>query len=54
MAFPDDSQDENTDFAYMLNSSWLAVITMTTVGYGDMYPRTHPGRFVAVFGFVIG
>ena len=36
------------DFDYAWNSMWLIVLTMTTVGYGDFFPRTHMGRFVII------
>jgi voltage-gated potassium channel len=33
---------------------WWAVVTMTTVGYGDYYPVTNGGRYVAAFLMISG
>ncbi len=36
------------------NALWLIFITSLTVGYGDLYPVTHMGRFIAVIAAIIG
>ena len=33
---------------------WWAITTVTTVGYGDLYPESHAGRILAVAVMVIG
>lgn len=35
------------DYSYIWNAMWLILLTMTTAGFGDFYPKTHPGRFIA-------
>lgn len=42
------------DLGY-LDALWWSLVTMTTVGYGDYFPRTFPGRFfVALPVMLIG
>lgn len=38
----------------IFDALWWAVVTVTTVGYGDFYPVTHMGRIVATMLMVVG
>ena len=44
----------NESFEEVFSCLWCSVITMTTVGYGDMYPESHMGRLVAISAAVFG
>jgi potassium voltage-gated channel Shaw-related subfamily C protein 1 len=44
----------NNDFKSIPLGLWWAIITMTTVGYGDMAPRTYLGMFIGSLCAVTG
>jgi len=47
--------DEQPDvFASVFHSLWWAVVTLTTVGYGDVTPHTVGGRVFTFLVLIIG
>ncbi|XP_048391894.1 potassium voltage-gated channel subfamily G member 3 isoform X1 [Stegostoma tigrinum] len=49
-----DLEDKNPAYASIPASCWWVIISMTTVGYGDMYPFTIPGRILGGMCVVSG
>ncbi|EAR86593.2 small-conductance calcium-activated potassium channel protein (macronuclear) [Tetrahymena thermophila SB210] len=47
-------QDGQLLFYSFWNCMWNIIVTMTTVGYGDYYARTHLGRFIIFFVCIWG
>ncbi|WP_411768664.1 ion transporter [Winogradskyella sp. A3E31] len=50
--FENEAQPEH--FSSIFDSLWWAIITLTTVGYGDVYPITIGGRMFTFFILLIG
>ncbi len=50
--FENEAQPES--FSSIFHSLWWAVITLTTVGYGDVYPITVGGRMFTFLILIIG
>lgn len=42
------------DFTDYSNCFWCIIVTMGTIGYGEYFPRTLPGRFICILAAVAG
>ncbi|WP_077305545.1 ion channel [Terribacillus halophilus] len=45
---------ERENFPSWFDGFWWTMTTVTTVGYGDFYPETVPGRLIGIFLFLFG
>lgn len=50
--FENEAQPEA--FASIFHSFWWAIVTLTTVGYGDIYPITVGGKVFTFFVLIVG
>ena len=44
----------NKDFDSIMQSCWWVIVTITTVGYGDMYPQSAGGKLFGGFVLTLG
>jgi voltage-gated potassium channel len=49
-----ESRSADSDIQNGWDAFWYSVVTLTTVGYGDYYPVTAPGRIAAMFIMLAG
>ena len=43
-----ESQSEKGSIKTLFDAFWYAIVTLTTVGYGDLYPVTVPGKIIGL------
>ena len=44
----------NDQFTSIMQGCWWAIVTITTIGYGDIYPKTWMGKLVGSFVLTLG
>ena len=49
-----ENDDPDSSFITMLDAYWWALITMTTVGYGDIVPTTPTGKVIGSMCAITG
>jgi len=49
-----ESPQPGSKFTSIPRSVYWAIVTVTTVGYGDMSPQTVPGQFLAAVSMILG
>jgi hypothetical protein len=42
------------NWTYQWNAMWFIFVSMTTVGYGDLYPKTQLGRLITLIACLVG
>ncbi|MCQ2613931.1 MAG: ion channel [Treponemataceae bacterium] len=47
-------QKTNEGLNSLFDAAWYTLVTLTTVGYGDIYPSTVPGRITAIILLLAG
>jgi voltage-gated potassium channel Kch len=45
---------DSNEFSSMSDGVWWAVVTVTTVGYGDLYPTDIEGRVIGIALMLLG
>jgi hypothetical protein len=46
--------NQDMDFKLYANCFWCVIVTMGTIGYGDYFPKTLPGRLIIVLTAISG